>query len=109
MILSVGKKYIMTFTVEQIESTHNPAVTRNNYYPVRAYWVPIELREQVLAAYRETNTRVRLRYRGPRAVSIGREMTRNDKTTYLRSRTRAMQDCLIADATHFTVYDYTAR
>ena len=101
----------MTLTVEQIENTYTvPAYGTNNpYHPVRAYWIPIELREQVLAAYRETNTRVRLRYRGPRAVSIGREMTRTDKTTYLRSRTRAMQDCLIADATYFTVYDYTAR
>lgn len=99
----------MTLTVEQIESTYNvPAEgLADSYYPVLAYWVPIELREQVLAAYRETNTRIRLRYRGPRAVSIGREMTRNDNTTYLRSRHRAMQDCLIADATHFTVYDYT--
>ena len=101
----------MTLTVEQIESTYNvPAEgLADSYYPVLAYWVPIELREQVLAAYRETNTRVRLRYRGPRAVSIGREMTRNDNTTYLRSRHRAMQDCLIADATHFTIYDYTSR
>ena len=99
----------MTLTVEQIESTYNvPAEgLADSYYPVLAYWVPIELREQVLAAYRETNTRIRLRYRGPRSVSIGREMTRNDNTTYLRSRHRAMQDCLIADATHFTVYDYT--
>jgi len=99
----------MTLTVEQIESTYNvPAEgLADSYYPVLAYWVPIELREQVLAAYRETNTRIRLRYRGPRVVSIGREMTRNDNTTYLRSRHRAMQDCLIADATHFTVYDYT--
>jgi hypothetical protein len=99
----------MTLTVEQIESTYNvPAEgLADSYYPVLAYWVPIELREQVLAAYRETNTRIRLRYRGPRAVSIGREMTRNDNTTYLRSRHRAMQDCLIADATHFTIYDYT--
>jgi len=101
----------MTLTVEQIESTYNvPAEgLADSYYPVLAYWVPIELRDQVLAAYRETNTRIRLRYRGPRTVAIGREMTRNDKTTYLRSRHRAMQDCLIADATHFTVYDYTSR
>ena len=99
----------MNLTVEQIESTYNvPAEgLADSYYPVLAYWVPIELRDQVLAAYRETNTRIRLRYRGPRAVAIGREMTRNDNTTYLRSRHRAMQDCLIADATHFTVYDYT--
>ncbi len=99
----------MTLTVEQIEFTYgvNGVATRQNYYPVLAYWIPIELREQVLAAYRETNTRIRLRYRGPRTVAIGREMTRNDNTTYIRGRHRAMQDCLIADATHFTVYDYT--
>ena len=101
----------MTLTVEQIESTYNvPAEgLADSYYPVLAYWVPIELREQVLAAYRETNTRIRLRYRGPRAVSIGREMRGDSGRTYLRSRHRAMQDCLIADATHFTIYDYTSR
>ena len=101
----------MTLTIEQIESAYAvPAdATRQNYYPVRAYWIPIELRELVLAAYRETNTRIRLRYRGPRTVSIGRKMLGDSGRTYLRSRHRAMQDCLIADATHFTVYDYTSR
>jgi hypothetical protein len=101
----------MTLTIEQIESTYAvPAdATRQNYYPVRAYWIPIELREQVLTAYRETNTRIRLRYRGPRAVAIGREMPATEGRTYIRGRVRAMQDCLIADATHFTVYDYTSR
>jgi hypothetical protein len=101
----------MNLTVEQIESTYNvPAEgLADSYYPVLAYWIPIELREQVLTAYRETNTRIRLRYRGPRAVSIGREMLGDSGRTHLRSRQRAMQDCLIADATHFTIYDYTPR
>lgn len=99
----------MTLTVEQIESTYTvPAdATRQNYYPVRAYWIPIELREQVLAAYRAERVRVRLRYRGPRTVAIGREMPATNGRTYIRGRHRAMQDCLIADATHFTVYDYS--
>jgi hypothetical protein len=101
----------MTLTVEQIQNTYNvPAEgLADSYYPVLAYWIPIEKLEEVRAAYRTTNTTIRIRYRGPRSVAIGREMTRNDKTTYLRSRHRAMQDCLIADATHFTVYDYTSR
>ena len=101
----------MTLTIKQIESTYAvPAdATRQNYYPVLAYWIPIEKLEEVRAAYRASDTTIRIRYRGPRTVAIGREMTRTDKTTYLRSRHRAMQDCLIADATHFTVYDYTSR
>ena len=101
----------MTLTVEQIElSFAAPAEgLADSYYPVLAYWIPIELLEDVRAAYRAAGTTIRVRYRGPRTVAIGREMTRTDKTTYLRSRHRAMQDCLIADATHFTVYDYTAR
>ncbi len=43
----------MTLTVEQIESTYAVPTdaTRQNYYPVLAYWIPIELREQVLAAF----------------------------------------------------------
>ena len=99
----------MTLTVAQIESTYTVPVdaTRQNYYPVRAYWIPIELREQVLAAYRAERVRVRLRYRGPRTVAIGREMPATNGRTYIRGRHRAMQDCLIADATHFTVYDYS--
>jgi hypothetical protein len=101
----------MTLTVEQIESTFAAPAEglANSYYPVLAYWIPIAKLEEVRAAYRTTNTTIRIRYRGPRSVAIGREMTRNDKTTYLRSRHRAMQDCLIADATHFTIYDYTSR
>jgi hypothetical protein len=101
----------MTLTVEQIEFTYGvPAfATGQNYYPVLAYWIPIAKLEDVRAAYRAAGTTIRVRYRGPRTVSVGRQMSRPDKTTYLRSRHRAMQDCLIADATHFTVYDYTAR
>ena len=101
----------MTLTIEQIENTYNAPVEglADSYYPVLAYWIPIEKLEEVRAAYRASDTTIRIRYRGPRTVAIGREMTRTDKTTYLRSRHRAMQDCLIADATHFTVYDYTAR
>jgi hypothetical protein len=101
----------MTLTVEQIQNTYAvPAEGRgNSFFPILAYWIPIEKLEEVRAAYRASDTTIRIRYRGPRTVAIGREMTRTDKTTYLRSRHRAMQDCLIADATHFTVYDYTAR
>jgi hypothetical protein len=101
----------MTLTIEQIENTYNAPAEglADSYYPVLAYWIPIEKLEEVRAAYRASDTTIRIRYRGPRTVSVGRQMSRPDKTTYLRSRHRAMQDCLIADATHFTVYDYTAR
>ena len=98
----------MTLTVEQIEFTYGiPAfATGKNYYPVLAYWIPIELLEDVRASYRAAGTTIRVRYRGPRTVSVGRQMSRPDKTTYTRSYHRAMQDCLKSDATHFTVYNY---
>ena len=100
----------MTLTVEQIQNTYNvPAEgLANSYYPVLAYWIPIEKLEEVRNAYRTAGTTIRVRYRGPRTVSVGREMTRPDKTTYTRSYHRAMQDCLKSDATHFTVYNYGA-
>lgn len=101
----------MNLTCEQIQNTYAVPVEGRaaspSWFPILAYWIPIELREQVLSAYRKTDTRIRLRYRGPRAVAIGRKMTGVGGTTYLRSARRAYQDCLIADATHFTVYDYT--
>ena len=69
-----------------------------------AYWIPIEMRQKVLAAYRDAGISVRLRYRGSRIKSIGREMPRIDGGTYRRTRHQANQDCLLADATHFSVY-----
>lgn len=94
----------MTLTVDEIESTY--VVPTGFYDSCRAYWVPIALRETVLNAYREAGVKVRLRYRGPRSQAVGRMMPRIPSVGgfYSRSRTRAMQDCLIADATHFTVY-----
>ena len=89
-------------TIEQIESTYT--VPAGSYDSARAYWVPIELREQVLAAYREAGIPIRIRFRGSRVHSVGREMPRLDGTTYRRHYHQAMQDCLLADATHFTVY-----
>lgn len=68
------------------------------------YWVPIAMRERVLAAYREAGIRIRIRFRGSRVQSIGRLMPRLDGSTYRRTRHQAHQDCLLADATHFTVY-----
>jgi hypothetical protein len=101
----------VTLTVEQIENIYAvPAHGTNNpYHPVRAYWIPIELREQVLSAYADAGIKPRFRYRGPRAQSVGRRMPRLGGGTYLRSRNQSQSYCLIADATHFTVYDYTAR
>ena len=70
-----------------------------------AYWVPISIREKVLAAYRAAGIPVRLRYRGSRIASVGREMPCIGSTrTYRRTRNQANQDCLMADATHFSVY-----
>lgn len=69
-----------------------------------AYWIPISMRERVVAAYRAAGIPIRIRYRGPRAVSIGRIMTRPDGSTYRRCRIRAYQDCLAADAEYFSVY-----
>ena len=90
-------------TIEQIESTY--IAPANFHAAVRAYWVPIALREQVLAAYRDAGIPIRIRFRGPRAHSVGREMPCiNSTRTYRRTRHQANQDCLLADATHFTVY-----
>jgi hypothetical protein len=84
---------------------HYPVLrTRKPYNEVLAYWVPIELRDIVLAEYREAGIKIRLRYRGSRKASVGREMPRLDGGTYRRTRNQANQDCLLADATHFTVY-----
>lgn len=71
-----------------------------------AYWVPIAMRERVLAAYRDADTPIRIRFRGSRAASVGRLMPRIPASAgfYRRTRNQANQDCLLADATHFTVY-----
>lgn len=71
-----------------------------------AYWVPIAMREQVLAAYRAAGIPIRIRFRGSRIASVGREMPRIPSAGgfYRRTRHQANQDCLLADATHFSVY-----
>lgn len=70
-----------------------------------AYWIPISMRERVLNAYREAGTPIRIRFRGSRIASVGREMPCiNSDRTYRRTRHQANQDCLLADATHFSVY-----
>lgn len=89
-------------TISEIESTYSDPGDFIGH--VRAYWVPIELRETVLALYREAGIRIRIRFRGSRVQSIGRLMPRLDGSTYRRTRHQAHQDCLLADATHFTVY-----
>ena len=89
-------------TISEIESTYSDPGDFIGH--VRAYWVPIELRETVLALYREAGIRIRIRFRGSRVQSIGRLMPRLDGSTYRRTRHLAHQDCLLADATHFTVY-----
>ena len=70
-----------------------------------AYWVPIAMREKVLAAYRAAGIPIRIRYRGSRIASVGREMPCiGSDRTYRRTRYQANHDCLLADATHFSVY-----
>jgi len=81
----------MTLTVNQIELS----------FP-GAYWIPVKFREQVLAAYKAEGIKIRLRYRGPR--DCNRVMVGKDGSTYYRGRIAARQDCLMDEATHFTVY-----
>ena len=92
-------------TIEQIEAEY-PARSFRNHYTVRAYWVPIALRKEVLCAYASAGIPVRLRYRGSRVESVGRAMPRIKSRGgfYSRTRSQANQDCLIDDATHFTAY-----
>ena len=90
-------------TISSIETTYLAPAT--SYADVRAYWVPISLRETVLNLYRQAGIPVRLRYRGPRSQSVGRAMPCiGSDRTYRRTRNQANQDCLLQDATHFTVY-----
>ena len=91
-------------SIHEIEA-HYPVHKSNGYSNVRAYWVPISLRETLLNLYREAGIKVRIRYRGSRIHSVGREMPCIGSTnTYRRTRNQANQDCLRDDATHFTVY-----
>lgn len=95
-----------TVTLSELETHYAPAREAFPYANVRAYWVPIMFRETMLEMYRELGIKVRLRYRGPRAHSVGREMPCiGSDRTYRRTRHQANQDCLLADATHFTVYE----
>ena len=94
----------MTTTLEQLETTYAPAREAFPYAQVRAYWVPIMFRETMLEMYRERGIKVRIRYRGSRAQSVGREMPCIGGGTYRRTRFQANRDCLLQDATHFTVY-----
>lgn len=89
-------------TISEIETTYAAPATQNAV----AYWVPIELRETVLSAYRAAGIPVRIRFRGSRIASVGREMPRIPSVGgfYRRTRHQANQDCLLADATHFSVY-----
>lgn len=93
-----------TVTLEQLETTYAPAREAFPYAEVRAYWVPIMFRETMLEMYRERGIKVRIRYRGSRAHSVGRAMPCVGGGTYRRTRNQANRDCLLQDATHFTVY-----
>jgi hypothetical protein len=93
----------MNLTIEQINQSY-PAPSGDIAI---AFWIPMSYREDVLKAYRDAGIKVRIRYRGPRKQSIGRIMkveVKDKVYTYRRTRRMAMQDCLIQDATHFSVY-----
>lgn len=96
----------MNLTIDQIESSYIvPADRTDGYAHVRAYRVPVSYLADVLKTYCEAGIKIRIRYRGPRAVSIGREMPCiNSDGTYRRTRNQAYRDCLKSDATYFTIY-----
>lgn len=90
-------------TISALENTY--PVPTNTIADVKAYWVPIELRQTVLDLYYYDGIKVRVRFRGSRRHSVGRDMPCiKSPRTYRRSKQQANQDCLMADATHFTVY-----
>ena len=93
----------MKITIEQIESSY-PVIKSNGYSDVKAYWIPMRFYEDVRDAYKDAGIKIRLRFRGSRVQSVGRAMPCLDGSTYRRTRHQANQDCLMADATHFTVY-----
>ena len=64
---------------------------------------PIGLLSEVIVAAKEDGVKIRVRYRGPRAHTIGKAMYSNGMT-YYRSDRQAYQDCLKEDATSFSVY-----
>ena len=91
------------FADMKVEAIENFFTAPAGHFAV-AYQVPISLRQKVLAAYREAGIPVRLRYRGPRKQSVGRKMIGAHGTTYVRSASQAQHDCVLADATCFSVY-----
>ena len=95
----------MMLYIHQIEESY-PVLNSRVGSAVLAYWVPMAYREDVLKAYRNRGLKVRIRFRGSRIASVGREMPCiGSSRTYKRTRNQANQDCLMADATHFTVYE----
>ena len=93
----------MNITIEQIESSY-PVRKSNGYSNVKAYWVPIRFYEDVRKTYKDAGIKIRCRFRGSRIKSVGQLMPRNDGGFYRRTRNQTNQDCLLADATHFSVY-----
>ena len=94
----------MNITINQIESSY-PVRKSNGYSDVKAYWVPMRFYEDVRETYKDAGIKIRSRFRGSRMKSVGREMPCiGSDRTYRRTRNQANQDCLMADATHFTVY-----
>jgi hypothetical protein len=88
--------------IKQIESKFT--VPSYHTKEVCAYNVPVELRDEVLDAYRAAGIKIRLRYRGPRVDSIGR-LLKCGNTYYKRTPIQAQNTCLKVDATNFTVYE----
>ena len=62
--------------------------------------IPLTLENRIVLAELGKVLKIKLRYRGPRAQSIGRV----GRGGYKRTRTMARQDCLKQDATSVAVY-----
>lgn len=92
-------------TIESIEARYPVTYVPTSYHGVRAANLPISMRDEVLAAYRAAGIPVRIRFRGPRAHSVGRQMPTMTERTYARTRYQAQSYCLREDADRFTVYN----
>jgi hypothetical protein len=67
--------------------------------------IPMEMLNLVRASFKAEGIKVRVAYRGPRYMSIGRIMKGyKGYSNYKRSAYSAQSSCLKSDATSFAVY-----
>jgi len=86
--------------VKEIESSFPSPVGHNSC----AYWIPMNLIDEVQAAYKTEGIKIACRYRGPRSNQVGISMRTLTGSFYYRHRMQANQQCLKEFATHFCVY-----